>query len=189
MPHVVEIFWRAVTKADFFNVERGTEAGPTSGGGQLYFSISFGSHMDHATLGAFLGVDPPELIATTRPSALIDAAVLDEPDVVAPLEFRARYRPPQPDDRYYIARQNRRRPNGERHPAWMPESGFPAAPAYITGPDDPAVPDLSLLKICVARDDEAGYHATFVNWTARPAALPVSVDVLFTRTLTVPQTA
>ena len=180
MSHVVEVFWRAVTKADFFNVERGTESGPTTGGGQLYFSVSFGPHMDHSALGAFLGVDPPDAIATTRPSASIDAAVLDEPSVVAPIEFRARYRPPQPDDRYYIARQNRRRPNGERHPAWTPERGFPAAPADITGPDDPAVPDLSLLKIVVLRDDEGGYHATFANSASRPGTLPPSVDVLFT---------
>lgn len=179
MPHVVQICWRAVTKADFFNVERGPDAGPTSGGGQLYFSISFGNHLDHAALGAFLGVEPPDAIASTRPSASIDAAVLDEPDVVAPLEFRARYRPPQQDDRYYIARQNRRRPNGERHPAWMPERGFPAAPADISGPDDPAVPDLSLLKICVLLDDAGTYHATFVNRSVRPSALPAAVDVLF----------
>lgn len=179
MPHVLQIFWRAVTKADFFNVERGPDAGPTSGGGQLYFSISFGNHLDHAALGAFLGVVPPDAIATTRPSASIDVAVLSDPSVAAPLTFRARYRPPQPGDRYYIARQNRRRPSSERHPAWLPERGFPAAPADITGPDDPDVPDLSLLKICVLLDDESNYHATFVNRATRPPGLPPAVDILF----------
>lgn len=179
MPRVAQIFWRAVTKADFFNVERGADAGPRTGGGQLYFSISFGHHLDHAALGAFLGVDPPEAIATTRPTARIDASVLEEPSVSAPLEFRPRYQPPQPGDRYYVARQNRRRPNGERHPAWMPARGFPTAPEDISGPDDPAVPDLSHLKICVLRDEEGAYHAAFVNRSGRPATLPAAVDVLF----------
>jgi hypothetical protein len=180
MPSVSQVFWRAVTNSDYFNVERGPGTGPSSGGGQLYFSISFGDHLDHAALGTLLGVDPPESIATTRPSATIDVAVLDDPDVIAPLEFRARYRPPRLDDRYYIARQNRRRPTGERHPAWMPDRGFPAAPADITGPNDPAIPDLSLLKICVLRDNDGGYHAAFVNSALMPMELPASVDVLFT---------
>ena len=180
MPSVSQIFWRAVTNSDFYNVERGPRSGPSSGGGQLYFSLSFGDHLEQAALGAFLGVVPPEAIAATRPSASIDVAVLDDPAVVAALEFRARYRPPQPDDRYYIATPgHRRRPSGERHPAWMPERGFPSAPADITDPSSPAIPDLSLLKICILRDSDGGYHATFVNSAALPTGLPASVDVLF----------
>lgn len=179
MARVLQVFWRAVTKADFFNVERGPGRGPATGGGQLYFSISFGEHLDHEEFGAFLGVEPPREIAISRPSRTIDAHVLDDPALVAPIPFRARYRPPKRDDRYYIARQNRRRPTGQRHPAWLPERGFPQAPADIDGHDDPAVPDLSLLKIYVLRTSDGAYHAAFSDRAGRPRGLPSAVDVLF----------
>jgi len=173
------IFWRKVTNADFFNVERGQQVGPRTGGGQLYFSISFGSHLAHAELGAFLGIRPPDVVRTTRPAKTIDVHALASPKVVAPLEFRPRYRPPQRGDRYYIARQNRRRANGERHPAWMPDSGFPSAPADISGKNDPSIPDLSQLKILVLRASDGSYHATFVNTRRHPPALPGYAEILF----------
>ena len=52
MADITHAFWRAVTNADFFNVERDQASGPTSGGGQLYFSISFGGDLDHADSGS-----------------------------------------------------------------------------------------------------------------------------------------
>ena len=179
MSGIDRIFWRAVTKADFFNVERGPHTGPASGGGQLYFSISFGDHLDHGDLGDFLGVEPPDAVRTTRPAQTINVAAIDDPGVLGMLEFRARYRPPQTGDRYYIARQNRRRDSSERHPAWMPERGFPEAPDDVYGPDDPAIPDLSRLKIYILRDVDGGYHAGFANSSARPPGLPAAVDELF----------
>lgn len=182
MPNVAQVFWRAVTNADYFEVERAPTAGPKGGGGGTYFSIEFGRSLDPAALGAFLGVDPPDAIATGRPVKKIDAAVLSDPKIVAPLEFAPRYRQRKGRgrDRYRIARQNRRKRRGERHPAWMPERGFPAASESIAGRNDPAIPDLSLLKICVLLADDGTYHATFVNRSNRPAVLPVSVDILFT---------
>lgn len=179
MADVLRIFWRAVTDADFYYVERGPDSGPTSGGGQLYFSVSFGEHLDHAELGRFLGVEPPTAIATSRPSARIAPAVLVDPSVTGEIEFRARYKPGRRDDRYYIARQNRRRRTGVRHPAWLPRFGFPEAPVYITTMDDPAIPDLSLLKIYILLDSEGGYHAWYGNSGALPDGLPEAAAALF----------
>ena len=110
---------------------------------------------------------------------MIEARQLTDPGTVGPLDFRPRYQPPQRDDRYRIARQNRRRRTGERHPAWLPESGFPSAPGALSGPDDPAIPDLSLLKIVVLRSDDGDYHAWFVNSGARPPMLPPEAEILF----------
>jgi hypothetical protein len=50
MAQVVELLWRAVTAADFFNIERKREKGPTGGGGQTYISISFRG-LTHTELG------------------------------------------------------------------------------------------------------------------------------------------
>lgn len=181
MRNVQEVFWRAVTKADFYNVERGSDSGPESGGGQLYFSVSFGDDMDHEDLGRFLGVDPPEAIRDERPAASINVgAVENEAEPPTELQFRARYRPPQPGDRYYIARQNRRRESSMRPAAWMPEAGFPSCPETISGPDDPLVPDLSLLKIYVVKCDDGSYFAGFVNATGLPKGLPSVLNPLFT---------
>ena len=180
MPLVNEIFWRQVTNADFFNIERARGQGPSTGGGQLWVSISFGAHLDHAAFGAFLGIEPPEAVTSTRPRRTIQVHALHAPDAVGPLEFGAHYRPgSQGDDRYYIARQNRRRPRGERHPAWMPDSGFPHAPEEIDDKDHPSIPDLSQLKILVLRAEDGSYHASFVNTRKRPSGLPDAVDVLF----------
>src|ERR1700722_19344619 len=106
MVEVAELFWRAFTAADFFNIERGRAAGPTGGYGQLYISISFRG-LTQLQLGAFLGRATPTEIETVRPAVTIEADVAYDRSIEAPLTFRSRYRPPQPDDRYYIANQNR----------------------------------------------------------------------------------
>jgi hypothetical protein len=171
------IFWRAVTGADFFTIERGPGAGPSGGGGQKYFSISF-SGLTYAELGRFLDVEPPRLIGTTRPTVTLgDVGMLTDPDVRAPLTFRPRYQPPQPDDRYYISRQNRQ--TQQRHPAWTAATGFPQAPDDVAGREDPRMPDLTHLKIFVARLETGEYRAGFVNRGQRPAGLPPSLAPLY----------
>jgi hypothetical protein len=167
MADVRMLFWRAVTQADFFEVERSPAASSTGGGGQSYFSISFAG-ITHEELGRFLGVEPPSAIRTVRPVVELGAVgVIDDPDTTAPLTFRSRYRPPHRDDRYRISRQNRQ--TQARHPAWRPERGFPAAPDDVQRGDP--LPDLTYLKIYVARLDDGTYLAGYTNSGSPPAEL------------------
>jgi hypothetical protein len=175
---VVKLFWRALTDADFFNIERGPAAAPQTGGGQTYVSISFRG-ITSEELGRFLEVDPPERIETERPTVpLTDVGVAVDPTVRAPLEFAPRYQLPQPDGRYRISRQNRQTQN--RHPAWTAAYGFPEAPDDVIR-QDPRLPDLTYLKVYVARLDNGDYLAGFFNSDVRPPALQgvPGVDPLF----------
>jgi hypothetical protein len=177
VPEIRKIFWRAVTPADFFNVERSREAAPSGGGGQSYFSLSF-KGLTHDELGAFLEVAPPSLIRTTRPTVTLEeVAVIDAPLLASPLTFRARYLPPRTDDRYRIARQNRQ--FQDRHPAWTPTRGFPRAPDDVLSAHDPRMPDLTYLKIYVAQLDDGSYRAGFVNSGVAPPATPPGATILF----------
>jgi len=169
MTDVNAIFWRAVTPADFFNIERSRNAAPASGGGQSYFSISF-SGLTHEELGGFLDVEPPSRIESARPTVLLDqVAVINDPGVVAPLEFAPRYQNLDESDRYRISRQNRQ--YQARHPAWLPERGFPRAPDDVVN-GDPRMPDLTYLKIYVAKLSDGAFRAGFFNSPDPPAGFP-----------------
>lgn len=171
MSQVVELFWRAITAADFFNIERKRKYAPAGGGGQTYISISFRG-LTYTELGKFLGITPPGLVGTTRPEKTLKAVVTAyDPKAAADLTFRARYRPPQSDDRYYIATQNRQYPNQLRHPAWTAQYGFPQAHDEVSSSQDPRMPDLTYLKVWVAKLDDGSYAAGYFNSGAVPPAL------------------
>lgn len=171
MSQVVELFWRAITAADFFNIERKRKHAPTGGGGQTYISISFRG-LTHSELGSFLGITPPGLVATTRPEKILRNVVAAyDLKVAADLTFRARYRPPRSDDRYYIATQNRQYPNQLRHPAWTAQYGFPEADDEVSSSQDPRMPDLTYLKVWVAKLADGTYAAGYFNSGTVPPAL------------------
>src|SRR5688500_7773175 len=174
MARVTSVFWRAVTDADFFNIERSRQAAPSGGGGQSYISISFRG-LTHEDLGRFLEVDPPSLIGSQRPTVTLeDVGVVGEPQAQAPLEFAPRYQPPQADDRYRISRQNRQ--YQQRHPGWTADRGFPLAPDDVAR-RDLRMPDLSRLKVYIVRLDSGAYLAGFVNSDVRPPELPATPEV------------
>jgi len=184
---VAQLLWRKVTDGDFLCVERSTANTPPGGGGQTYFSISFGSHLDKDEFGGFLGLDDPGRIAAEKPAVPIDVGVLGEVGITDALEFRPRYRDPaDPRDRYYIARQNRQRENQSRHPAWTGDRGFPAAPDDIAEKDDPRMPDLSYLKLVVARCDDGSYFADYGNSSIPPPGMPAQFAVLFSENRSAP---
>lgn len=162
------VLWRAVTGADFFSIERSRAAGPRGGGGQSYVSISFRG-LAPEELAEFLAVTPRSRIATDRPKIALPAVgVARDPGVNAPLEFAPRYQLPQPDDRYRISRQNRQFQS--RHPAWTDAYDFPTAPDDVAR-NDPRLPDLTYLKLYVARLDDGTYLAGFFNSDKPPATL------------------
>jgi hypothetical protein len=172
------LFWRSITPADFFTIERGRAAGPSGGGGQSYISISFAG-LDPDELGRFLNVSPPDRIVTERPRVpLPSVGVAADPDIVAPLVFAPRYQLPKTDDRYRIVTQNRQ--FQQRHPAWTAERGFPRAPDDIAR-NDPRMPDLTYTKIYVLRLDDGRYLAGHFDTPTPPAHLPADprLDVLF----------
>jgi hypothetical protein len=171
MAQVVELLWRAITAADFFNIERKREHGPSSGGGQTYISISF-SGLTYTELGTFLGIVPPTSVGTTRPGKTLKAvAVVYDPKVSADLTFGPRYQPPQLGDRYCIATQNRQYRNQLRHPAWTAQYGFPEAHDEVSSRWDPRMPDLTYLKVFVVVSDDGSYAAGFFNSGVAPAPL------------------
>lgn len=171
MAQVVELFWRATTAADFFNIERKRKYAPSGGGGQTYISISFRG-LSYAGLGEFLGIVPPSSVGTTRPRrTLKDVAVAYDPNISADLTFRPRYQPPQLDDRYYIATQNRQYPNQLRHLAWTAQFGFPQAHDEVSSSQDPRMPDLTYLKVFVAKLDDGSYAAGYFNSGVVPEPL------------------
>jgi Protein NO VEIN, C-terminal len=170
------LFWRGVTYADFFNIERTRQAGPAGGGGQSYISISF-QGLAAEDLARFLGVTPSDRLLAERPTVRLDSVgVVGDPDLRAPLEFAPRYK--EGDPRYRIARQNRQFQT--RHPAWSSARGFPVAPDDVVR-GDTRMPDLAYLKIYVAQLDSAEYVAGFTNRDVRPSELPndPQLDVLF----------
>jgi hypothetical protein len=176
MADVREVLWRQVTDADFVCVER--PKGLVGGGGQTYFSLSFGRHLDKEDFGRFLALDPPSLIATEKPAVEVEAFVLTDPAEAETIEFSPRYQNDS-DDRYRIAKQNRQRPTQTRHPAWIAARGFPEAPDDIADKADPRMPDLSQLKLVVVRDATGTYYADYVNAEGPPLGVPPSLNVLF----------
>lgn len=178
MTMVRQVLWRQVTDADFLCVERSTENTPESGGGQTYFSLSFGDHLDIDDFAGFLGVEPPSRLEIERPNVSLDVAVLSDPTLVEAVEFMPRYKN-RPDNRYRIARQNRQRPGQARHPAWTVEKGFPIAPDDVSRHDDPRIPDLSQLKLIIALGADGRYFADYVNADRLPTGAPDSLAPLF----------
>jgi hypothetical protein len=176
MADVRELFWRQVTEGDFFCVERSRDHTPRSGGGQTYFDIPFGN-IDKRQFGRFLGRPPRTIVAGKLP-VVIDVGVLGEPHLRADMEFTPRVKNGS-TDRYRIARQNRQRPDQIRHPAWRAARGFPKAPDDVPAKTDPSMPDLSLLKLIVARCDDGSHYADYVNAGSPPPGTPAALNVLF----------
>ncbi len=166
MPHVKMIFWRAITAADFFNIERNSANAPHGGGGQSYISISFRG-LTHKDFEDFLRVGKDQ-IAKMRPKVTLDVSVVTDLSDKAQIEFAPRYVLPHPDDRYRISRQNRQSQN--RHPAWTSNYGFPQAPDDVLS-HDLRSPDLTYLKIFVALLDTGVYVAGFFNSKHVPRGL------------------
>ena len=165
---VAAVFYRRITRGDFWNIERGPGQGPQGGGGQTYIDIPLGGSLSHAGLWRFLNVVPPTQLTDPWPSAVTHTAVIGDPAATSPVEFRHR----QVNGRYRIANQNRFRPGANRHPAWMSARGFPEAPPTAVGATDARMPDLAGLKVYIVRSTDNEYLAGFVNAREMPQSWP-----------------
>lgn len=154
-----KIWWRNVQLGEFYNIERFHQI--NGGGGSLYIEIP--SSIVPLTLD-FLGVtgaDVENLGVIT-----IEAGVVGAPGESGPIEFHKKK-----GGRMRIARQNRRQPNSQRHPAWTADRGFPIAPDSISSKEDaaPYFPQGGL-RIYIAKTFDGEYYAGFTRGP-RPATM------------------
>ena len=175
---IVAIFWRKLTPVDFFNIERASTAGPTSGGGQLYIDVPLGRGVSPDEFGEFFNGTPLGEQSSEWQPIEIDVHSGYEPEVVASLTIAPRQ---GGNRRYRIANQNRQRPNSARHPAWSAEQGFPAAPDDVSSRADSRMPNLDYLKVCIGRTEIREYYAFYTNTGNIPAGWPkdIGLDNLF----------
>ena len=177
---VRSVFWRKVTRGDFFNIERTRQAGPAGGGGQLYIDIPLGGSISFRDFGIFVTGHPLDDDASAWPHIEIQAFSASTPIVVASLVLTPRR---GKNRRYRIANQNRQATEGHRHPAWSADRGFPKAPDDVSSPADPRMPNLSYLKVYIARTDVGEFLAGYSNSATMPTSWPrgVGLETLFKR--------
>lgn len=158
--NVERIWWRNVQLGEFYNIERYHRL-DSGGGGSLYIEIP--SSLVPATLD-FLGVAGIDV--ENLPVITIQAGVIGQPGASGPIEFQRKQ-----GGRMRIARQNRRQPNSQRHPAWIAARGFPIAPDSIRSKEDaiPYFPEGGL-RIYIAKTVEGAYYAGFTKG-ARPEGM------------------
>ena len=157
---IESILWRKITPGDFFNIERGEGVGPSGGGGQTYIDIPLGGNLTVQEFGRFVFGSPLSEDDQHWEQYEIEVATISAPSLRAPLIITPRR---GQNRRYRIANQNRQATSNQRHPAWTAERGFPTAPDDVTGRDDPRLPDISYLKIFLARTLSGEYLGGYAN--------------------------
>ena len=178
---VRSVFWRSMTKGDFFNIERAREVGPSGGGGQLYIDIPLGGGVSPEEFGNFVNGVPLHPDDSSWAPYDIQAYSASLPLVVAPLTVTPRG---GQNRRYRIANQNRQASGEQRHPAWSADRGFPKAPDDVSSLSDPRMPDLSFLKIFIARTESGLFLAGFTEKESMPGGWPrgIGLEVLLSPT-------
>jgi 5-methylcytosine-specific restriction enzyme B len=148
---VDQILIRKVTPSNFYDIERT----PSQNGGTGPHRIEMRPAHDADTI-AFFGLKSN---FTTQD---IDVRVIGDPATSAPMRWGRRPRMNTPQ-----ARQR-----GERHPAWAPERGFPAAPDTVGDKDEAEQYLPAGLRIYMVRTSAGEYYAGFIAATSYPAAWP-----------------
>lgn len=165
MQRVAKIWYRNLTRGDFFNIERRPGAGPVSGGGQTYVDIPQGLRVQ-----LFQLLDVHEPTDGSWPTLKVEAAVIGAPEVIAPLRFE----PNRADDtRYRIARQQRQLAATERHPAWTGEFGFPVAPdGVVDRTDAERYMPAGGVRMYVVRTEDGSFYAGHASGHGLPGGWP-----------------
>lgn len=170
---VESIWFKRVTNADFFNIEKapGTTQG---GGGMTYFDIP---KTARDALFRFLGFEVPPPTGPFPAIHLPDVRAIGAPDRAAQLSMSKNR---DNDPRYRIENQNRHMPGSQRHPAWTPELGFPQATSPVT---DAASAEPFLrngLRIFLVRTTNDKIYAGFIEGHAPPPDWPPPLEAMFT---------
>jgi hypothetical protein len=166
MERVAAIWYRQLTRGDFFHIERRREAGSESGGGQTYIDIPA---TVRKALFDFLGEKEPS--DNKWPLLTRDVDTIGAPGTVSPLRFGINRQGETP--RYRILRQVRQRASSERHPAWTDQFGFPRAPDTVASPGEaetylPA----GGARVFLARTVEGKLYAGHTAGSSLPPAWP-----------------
>lgn len=170
---VDSVWFKRVTNADFFNIEK-TPGTTQGGGGMTYFDIP---KTARDALFRFLGRDLPPPEGPFPPILLPDVRAIGAPDQAAPLSMSKNR---DNDPRYRIENQNRHMPGSQRHPAWAPELGFPQATSPVTDAAS-AEPFLTGgLRILLVRTADGALHAGFVEGVDPPPDWPPGLAAVFT---------
>lgn len=168
------VWYKRLTPADFFNIERHADAGPAGGGGQTYIDLP-----SDARDALFHLLQKPLPTSDDWPSGFtIQARAIGNPNLVAPLSFD--YRGAAVGHRYKVSNQVRQREDSQRHPAWTRDLGFPTAPDNIGDLEEAAQFVGPGLTIYVARLMDGTYYAGYVKGLELPAGWPTELQPMFT---------
>lgn len=167
------VWFKRVTNADFFNIEK-TPGTTQGGGGMTYFDIP---KTARDALFRFLRREIPPPAGPFPPLTIPGVVAIGAPDRSAALAMSKNR---DNDPRYRIENQNRHMPGSQRHPAWSPELGFPQAATPVTDAAS-AEPFLTNgLRIFLVRAADGSNFAGFVEGHTRPTGWPAALDPMFT---------
>jgi DNA polymerase III delta prime subunit len=173
---VEAIFIRQVTRGDFWCIERKPQFAPAGGGGQTYIDIPLAENrLRLEQLWSFLGVHQNGAGEWPKKEIPVRTVGAEAPPVM--LEFSPRG---GDNNRYRIGNQARQYSGGNRHPAWSAENGFARMPDDAVSIDDRR-PDISRLKIFIAKTFGGDYWAGFTDGAALPPGWPrgLGLEALF----------
>lgn len=172
LPAVEAVWFKRLTNADFFNIEKMPGA-TQGGGGMLYIDIPKSAR---DPLFRFLHNEPPG-DPGPFPRLEVTARAVGAPTMTGDLEFEVNR---ENDPRYRIKNQNPNFAGGSRHPAWRPALGFPEADDGI----DSAASAGALLPehttIFLVRTDGGEHFAGFAVGTEPPEGWPTELAGIFT---------
>lgn len=164
---VERIWWRDISAEDYFTMEKSAR------GLRGRAALEIRQIPD---LLEFLGLDrslPPEQWQDLR----IVPRVVGDPEVSAPMVFKAHRR----HGVYELPAQNRNDERHERHPAWLPASGWPDLRVPTSVEDAKSVlAEIGGLHVYVARTQSGQYFAGITIGASLPADWPTSCAPMFT---------
>lgn len=163
---VERIWWREIGAEDFYSMEK------SSRGLRGRSSLEIRQIADLMT---FMGRD--RFSAELWEDLRIDARVVGDPTTSAPIVFKAHRR----HGVYEIAAQNRQDDRHERHPAWLPQNGWPDLRVPQSVEDAKSVlAEIGGLHVYVARTLDGHHYAGFTTGASLPVGWPSSLQPLFT---------
>ncbi len=160
------IWWREITPEDLYAMEKSSRGLR----GRTALEVRPVPHLLH-----FLGLDRAAQDDTWDDVRIV-ARVVGDPDVSAPLVFKAHRR----HGVYELPSQNRHDDRHERHPAWLPEHGWPDVVPGSVEEAKQVIADLGGLHVYLARVESGQYFAGFTVGAALPAGWPRSCEPMFT---------
>ena len=151
MKHVLELIYRQITPADFYNINKPSNV-EASGGGQSYIDIPTGSVQISTWHSFFDGVQVYE-----RQSGPLWKIKLHSLGGLGSQIVKIGQRRPQSVN---IRSQKIHSTYSNRVYAWHPDNGFPKLPSNIYSAQDPRVPKLVAgVRIFILKTDEKEYWA------------------------------